>query len=176
MTSDMSTETAAEPPGPAHRAELHVVLARAGRDLGKAAVMLNGACAERLGLHPTEWECVALLMDALPGSLTAGQLAEETGLTTGAVTGVLDRLEGKRWVRRERDPNDRRRVIVRLLPEQPSLVTGVLSGLQDDMLDLQEGYSEEDLRACAALLFGASEVLRSYALTLRAESRREPAD
>jgi hypothetical protein len=39
------------------------------------------------------------------------------------------------------------------------------------MLDLQEGYSEEVLRACAALLFGASEVLRSHALTLRAETR-----
>jgi DNA-binding MarR family transcriptional regulator len=161
----------AEMPSATQRAELHTVLIRAGRSLGKASVMLNGACAERLGLHPTEWECVGLLIDALPTSLTAGQIAEETGLTTGAVTGLLDRLEGKRWVTRERDPTDRRRVIVRLLPNQPSRVAEVLAGMRDDMLGLQEGYSEEVLRACAALLFGASEILRSHALTLRAETR-----
>ena len=160
-----------EMPSPTQRAELHAVLVRAGRSLGKASAMLNGACAERLGLHATEWECVSLLIDALPSSLTAGQVAEQTGLTTGAVTGVLDRLEGKRWVTRERDPKDRRRVIVRLLPNQPSRVAEVLAGMQQDMLGLQDGYSEEELRACAALLFGASEVLRSYALTLRAETR-----
>jgi DNA-binding MarR family transcriptional regulator len=89
---------------------------------------------------------------------------------------VLDRLEGKRWVTRERDPNDRRRVIVRLLPNQPSRVAEVLAGMQDDMLGLQEGYSEEVLRACAALLFGASEILRSHALTLRAETRNAPSE
>ena len=163
MSAEMSSAT--------QRAELHAVLVRAGRSLGKASVMLNGACAERLGLHPTEWECVGLLIDALPSSLTAGQLAEQTGLTTGAVTGVLDRLEGKRWVTRERDLNDRRRVIVKLLPNQPSRVAELLAGMQHDMLGLQEDYSEEVLRACAALLFGASEVLRSYALSLRAETR-----
>jgi DNA-binding MarR family transcriptional regulator len=161
----------AEMPSATQRTELHAELIRAGRSLGKASVMLNGACAERLGLHPTEWECVGILIDALPTSLTAGQIAEETGLTTGAVTGLLDRLEGKRWVTRERDPNDRRRVIVRLLPNQPSRVAEVLAGTRDDMLGLQEDYSEEVLRACATLLFGASEILRSHALTLRAETR-----
>jgi DNA-binding MarR family transcriptional regulator len=165
----------AETPSATQRAELHTALIRAGRALGKASVMLNGACAERLGLHPTEWECIGLLIDALPSNLTAGQIAEQTGLTTGAVTGVLDRLVGKRWVTRERDPNDRRRVIVRLLPNQPSRVAEVLAGTRDDMLGLQEGYSEEVLRACAALLFGASEILRSHALTLRAQTRSNDA-
>jgi DNA-binding MarR family transcriptional regulator len=163
----MSTEMSSATP----RSELLTVLTRAGRSLGKASAMLNTACAEHLGLHATEWECVSLLIDVLPEGLTAGQVAEQTGLTTGAVTGVLDRLEGKRWIARERDPNDRRRVIVRLLPNRPSRVAEVLAGMQVDMLDLQEGYSEEVLRACAALLFGASEILRSHALTLRAQTR-----
>lgn len=152
------------------RADLHAVLTRAGRALGKAAGMLNGACAERLGLHPTEWECVNLLLDAQPQPLTAGQLAAQSGLTTGAVTGVLDRLEAKRWVSRDRDPSDRRRVIVRLLPDRPAHIAEILAGMQDDMLALQAGYSEEVLEACAALLFGASEILRGYAITLRSES------
>lgn len=156
-------------PSDNRRADLHAVLTRAGRSLGKAAGMLNTACAERLGLHATEWECVNLLVDALPQPLTAGQLAAHSGLTTGAVTGVLDRLEAKRWVNRERDPNDRRRVIVRLRPDRPGHIAEILGGMQDDMLALQADYSEEALEACAALLFGASEILRSYALTLRAQ-------
>src|SRR6266536_6052904 len=48
------------------------------------------------------------------GASTAGQLADLTGLTTGAITGMLNRLEKAGLVRRERDPNDGRRVIVRL--------------------------------------------------------------
>jgi DNA-binding MarR family transcriptional regulator len=158
------------------RADLHVVLTRAGRSLGKAAGMLNAACAERLGLHATEWETVNLLLDALPQPLTAGQLAASSGLTTGAVTGVLDRLEAKRWVTRERDPKDRRRVIVRLLPERPSDIAEILAGMQEDMLALQADHSEEVLEACAALMFGASEILRSYAVALRAQRRPDRSD
>jgi DNA-binding MarR family transcriptional regulator len=55
--------------------------------------MLLAACADRLGLHSTDWGCVLLLNEALPEPRTAGQLAELTGLTTGAVSGVVDRLE-----------------------------------------------------------------------------------
>lgn len=130
--------------------------------------MLNAACAETLGLHVTEWECVGLLIDSMPEPLTAGQIAELTGLTTGAVTGVLDRLESKGWISRRRDPDDRRRVIVTLLPGGSTRVVSVLAGMQDDMLALQDEYPEDLLRACAGLLEAASEVLRSYALALRA--------
>lgn len=151
------------------RTELHTVLTQAGRSLGKASAMLNAACAEHLGLHPTEWECVGLLMGSRPEALTAGQLAEHSGLTTGAVTGLLDRLEAKGWVRRERDPHDRRRVIVRLLPRRIPQAVAVLAGMQDDMLRLQDGYPEEAIRDCAALMMGASEILRTYALALRSE-------
>jgi DNA-binding MarR family transcriptional regulator len=76
------------------------------------SVLLSNAVAERLGLNLTDLECTDLLY--LSGPLTAGQLAELTGLTTGAITGVLDRLEQGGYVRRERDPDDRRRVIVHL--------------------------------------------------------------
>ncbi len=66
-----------------------------------------------MGLNATDHKAADLLMQR--GPLTAGELASLTGLTTGAVTGMIDRLEAAGWVRRGRDPADRRRVIVTLV-------------------------------------------------------------
>lgn len=74
------------------------------------SVMFSQTVAEKAGLHPTDNECLDFLI--LNGPLTAGQLSHLTGLTTGAVTAMIDRLEKAGFVRRERDQNDRRRVIV----------------------------------------------------------------
>jgi DNA-binding MarR family transcriptional regulator len=65
---------------------------------------------ESVGLNSTDIGSLCLLL--LHGPMPAGRLAELTGLTTGAVTGVLDRLEKANLARRELDPADRRRVIV----------------------------------------------------------------
>jgi DNA-binding MarR family transcriptional regulator len=65
---------------------------------------------EDVGVNPTDLGALCLLL--LHGPAPAGRLAELTGLTTGAVTGVIDRLEKGGFVRRELDPADRRRVIV----------------------------------------------------------------
>jgi DNA-binding MarR family transcriptional regulator len=151
----------------ARRAALANELTIAGRHLGKASAMLNQALADHVGLHPTEWECVGLLMDAGPTPLTAGRIAELTGLTTGAVTGVIDRLERKGWVRRERDPSDRRRVIVHVVPEALAAVGGALGGMLEDMRALEEHYSEDELAAMVDLLGRATEVLRFHARKLR---------
>jgi DNA-binding MarR family transcriptional regulator len=86
------------------------------RDLGEAVDLFQQVAADRLGLNRTDLTVLSLL-DAR-GPLTAGQLAEATGLTTGAVTGVADRLEKAGYARREPDPDDRRRVIVTLLRDR----------------------------------------------------------
>ena len=65
---------------------------------------------EQVGVNPTDLGALCLLL--LHGPAPAGRLAELTGLTTGAVTGVIDRLETGGFVRREDDPADRRKVIV----------------------------------------------------------------
>jgi len=73
-------------------------------------VMFHQAAALRMGLNPTDVKCVGVLRET--GPIPAGELAVLTGLTSGAVTGVIDRLEKAGLVRRVDDPNDRRRVIV----------------------------------------------------------------
>src|ERR1700733_7842659 len=84
------------------------------RRAGAAMQLLGAASAERIGINVTDLNCLNLL--ALTGQMTAGELARETGLTTASITGVLDRLEEAGFVRRERDPKDRRRGIVNLNP------------------------------------------------------------
>jgi len=77
--------------------------------------MFHQAVADQLGLNTTDHKCLDLLNDQ--GSLTAGQLAELTGLTTGAITGVIDRLEAAKFVRRVYDEKDRRKVIIKPINE-----------------------------------------------------------
>jgi DNA-binding MarR family transcriptional regulator len=75
------------------------------------AIVYNLLASEALGLAPADLVCMCLLQ--LHGPATPGWIAEVTGLSTGAVTGVVDRLERAGYVTRARDPQDRRRVIVR---------------------------------------------------------------
>ena len=99
----------------------------------------NFEAIEAVGLNPTDLGSLCLLL--LHGPAPAGRLAELTGLTTGAVTGVIDRLEGGRFVRREVDPTDRRKVIVvpdrdrvdrDLFPHFPSLQRAAAQKFYDD--------------------------------------------
>src|SRR5215207_8632807 len=86
------------------------------------SVILSEAVAAKVGLHPTDNECLDFLL--LNGPLTAGKLSELTGLTTGAVTAMIDRLERAGYVRREHDQQDRRRVIV--IPNQEKIYAEIM--------------------------------------------------
>jgi DNA-binding MarR family transcriptional regulator len=87
------------------------------------AVGLHGmAGAEAAGLHASEWYALSLI--SLEGSLTSGELSARTGLTTGATTRLVDRLQRAGYVRRVADPADRRKVLI-----EP--VTDALSGIED---------------------------------------------
>src|SRR4051794_6569019 len=79
------------------------------RNMGAQAVLFHVQVADALGLNATDLRCLVIAGDA---PVTAGRLAELTGLTSGAITGVIDRLERGRFVRRSEDPRDRRRVVI----------------------------------------------------------------
>lgn len=98
------------------RSDLRRTLAGELRSLSIELVLLTQAIADRFGLNATDLQCLSLLTSA--GPMTAGELAERIALTTGAVTGVIDRLERAGLVSRTRDPADRRRVIVQPLAEE----------------------------------------------------------
>jgi DNA-binding MarR family transcriptional regulator len=92
------------------KAELVAALVDTMRELSTATILFHQAVADRLAMNVTDHKCAGIL--AQSGPITAGELAARTGLTTGAITGVIDRLEKAGFVRRARDAGDRRRVIV----------------------------------------------------------------
>jgi DNA-binding MarR family transcriptional regulator len=82
----------------------------------------------------------------LEGRVTAGRLAEVTGLTTGAITGVVDRLEKAGLVRRERDETDRRKVFIAVVPEKAMKIGELYVPMQQAMEKVWSTYSDEELR------------------------------
>jgi len=92
------------------KSELIQELNRQLRYTSATSVMFSQVVADKVGIHSTDNECLDFLL--LNGPSTAGQLSELTGLTTGAITTVIDRLEKAGYVKRERDKDDRRKVIV----------------------------------------------------------------
>ncbi|MEU3201369.1 MULTISPECIES: MarR family winged helix-turn-helix transcriptional regulator [unclassified Streptomyces] len=99
------------------RPRLMAELAVVSRRYMASYALFNQALADHLGLHPTDLQCLNLLT-LEGGPVTTGRIAELTGLTTGAATRLVDRLERAGYVVRERDAGDRRLVLVAPVPEK----------------------------------------------------------
>lgn len=93
-----------------NRKELIQELNQQVRDNGNTNVLLVHAIAQHVGLSAAEFECCSLIQDE--GPFTAGELAKRCHITTGGMTGMLDRLERAGFVKRSADTHDRRRVLV----------------------------------------------------------------
>jgi len=124
------------------RALLAAVL-REVRRMTAQSVLIGQAVSERFGLSSSDLECLDLAL--LSGGATAGEFAKATGLTTGAITGVIDRLERAGYVRRENDPTDRRKVIVRARPTMTRRIAPLYDSLQREMTALWSEYSDQQL-------------------------------
>ncbi|MFB7463483.1 MarR family winged helix-turn-helix transcriptional regulator [Streptomyces sp. NPDC056224] len=108
------------------------------------AVGLHGlAGAEAAGLQASEW--YALSRITLAGGLTSGELAAGTGLTTGATTRLIDRLERAGYVRRTADPADRRKVVVEAVAGTSAEVEAVVGPARRRIADVLAGYTPEQL-------------------------------
>jgi predicted transcriptional regulator len=94
-------------------------LVEASMETIRISVLWASAVAKHVGIQPTDLFAIAFLLEAL--TATAGELMETTGLTSGATTAMIDRLVSAGVVARERDPEDGRRVIVRLIEPPPSV-------------------------------------------------------
>jgi DNA-binding MarR family transcriptional regulator len=117
------------------------------RRMGAQSVMKSQAIAERFGLHTTDLECLDLIY--LRGRASAGELAKATGLTSGAMTTLIDRLEAAGYVVREADPTDRRRRYVRIRAEAIEPIKAVYAPMQSAMFNLWASFSPRDLRVIA---------------------------
>jgi DNA-binding MarR family transcriptional regulator len=114
------------------------------RSMGAQAVLFHVQVAEALGLNATDLRCLVIAGDA---PVTAGRLAELTGLTTGAITGVIDRLERGRFVRRREDPRDRRRVVIEATHERDADVHRLFAPLGPGMHAVLSRFGERELQA-----------------------------
>ena len=101
------------------------------------------AVADAIGVNRTDMRCMDVLDQR--GRLTAGQLAEASGLTTGAVTAMIDRMERAGYVTRVRDPEDRRRVFVELTPEAKKRGHELYEPLAKGWPEMAKRYSDHDL-------------------------------
>lgn len=126
------------------RAALMHELENALRRGSAQGAIFGQTVANTVGISGSDLECLDFLN--LEGRVTAGRLAEVTGLTTGAITGVIDRLEKAAMVRRERDPDDRRKVFIATIPENVARVGRFYEHMQRGMVKLWETYSDAELR------------------------------
>jgi DNA-binding MarR family transcriptional regulator len=141
MPEAKSTRTSALP----DRGELLRRLWDLGRKMSTQTVFLHQAIAQSAGLNATDTKCVDLVLRGPPGAVTAGWLSQATGLTTGAVTHILDRLEKRKLVARVRDTRDRRKVFVRAIEENLRPLVPRFEALGNAYLKLMEGYSDREL-------------------------------
>lgn len=128
----------------AARVKLLTDLDREFRQASGLGVVFSQAVAARLGITGSDLECLDFI-GLRGGVASAGELAEATGLTTGAVTGMIDRLERAGFAERDRDPADRRKVLVRLLSAAEKRIAPIYTSLQHSMQELLSQYSDEEL-------------------------------
>jgi DNA-binding MarR family transcriptional regulator len=121
--------------------------------------------AIRFGLSESDIETLESLIEM--GATTAGRLSELTGLTSGAVTRVIDRLEQAGYVRRMPDPADRRRVIVEIVPEKVAAVQATLGRIGQASAEEIGRYTDAQLDLINDFLTRMEQITRDEATTLR---------
>ncbi|MDH6370214.1 MarR family transcriptional regulator [Paenibacillus sp. VTT E-133280] len=127
------------------------------RGLGTRTVVYQQNVAASLGLYNNDFLSVDILREK--GPITAGELSKLTGLATGSVTALIDRLEKNGYVRRQNDPNDRRKVIIVPLYENKEDVIDTYLPLHTAMVKLAASYTDEELALISQFLGKASTVL-----------------
>src|SRR6267378_3202244 len=129
---------------PKARAALMQELENAMRRSSAQGVLFGQTVANVAGISGSDLECLDFLN--LEGRVTAGRLAEVTGLTTGAITGVVDRLEKAGFVRRERDESDRRKVFIVPVAERMMEIGRLYELVKRAMQKQCEDYSDAELK------------------------------
>jgi DNA-binding MarR family transcriptional regulator len=137
-----------------------------------ATVLFHHAVAERLGIGPTDHKCLDLLRER--GAMTGSELAAATGLTSGAVTVAVARLERAGYLHREPDPHDRRKQVLSPAPERTAEIHAALAPIRRDVAALLGQFDEHQLGAIATFLEGTAALLYRNSALLRVEPAHTP--
>ncbi len=131
----------------------------------------DAQAAKRLGVNDTDLHCLNIIESR--GGLTAGELAKDSGLTTGAVTGVIDRLEKAGYARRVADPGDRRRVKVEVTEDFYTRADEIWGPLATEFqAALADRFTPKELEGFAELLRTTSAIAARHTDRLRAMGQR----
>lgn len=134
-----------------------------GREHSDATVLFHATMAGLLDLHPTDYKTLGLLERS--GPLSAGEIARHAGLAPASVTDLLDRLERRGFIRRVRDPADRRRVLAEPAMDRVEAARGRFASTRRSLAELFDRYSEAELAVIA-------DFLGRNAARLREETRK----
>ncbi|HEV3004224.1 MAG TPA: MarR family transcriptional regulator [Pirellulales bacterium] len=149
------------------RNELIETLLAALRNGGTHSMLFHALVAERLGLYATDHKCLDFLLRE--GPITAGRLSELTGLTTGAITGIVDRLEQAGFVARQRDEQDRRKVIVQPdIRRIESEIGPLFASLARAARGLFSSYSDNELAVIHDFVMRSQRMMQEESAKLRA--------
>jgi DNA-binding MarR family transcriptional regulator len=148
-------------------------LVDAFRHSGNLDRAFDTLAARRLGVNLTDLDCLNVIERR--GSVTAGELAADAGLTSGAITGVIDRLEGAGFARRERDPADRRRVTVAVTPAFYAAAGGIWGPVKQDWdTTIAARFTGEQLDVIVAFLQTAGAITRRHVERVEGELAGPP--
>jgi DNA-binding MarR family transcriptional regulator len=125
------------------RGEAHRRLTEAVRGAQRASDMLDEAFCDFLGINRTDGRCLDIVQER--GQMTAGELAREVGITSGAVTAMIDRLEAAGLLQRKNDPGDRRKVLIELTPEAKRLGEEVYGPLAHASVPYLESLEDHEI-------------------------------
>lgn len=153
----------------AERDRVVAELVRETQRLARQLVRLYGAVADQLGVPITDLTCLGTLRDRRRA--TAGELAAELGLSTGAVTRVIDRLHRAGFVRRLPHPTDGRRVIVELVPEAERSATGLFAGQAAEITEAMERLADGQVEFLLGFVRSRTAGARAEADRLRREGK-----
>ena len=132
------------------RGTLNRAIREALRDLSVELSLLNQRVSGHLDLKGTDLQCLDLI--DRHGPLSPSMLARLAGLHPATMTGVIDRLERGGWIMRERDPSDRRGVVLQPVPGRRADILRLAAGMNAELAKICADYSSDDLELIARFL------------------------
>jgi DNA-binding MarR family transcriptional regulator len=141
--------------------ERHELLRRMwelGREMSTQTVFLHQAIAQSAGLNATDTKCIDLILRCENEHATAGWLSQQSGLTTGAITHILDRLEKRHYIRRIRDTQDRRRIFIEVNLASVKPLQPKYEAIGNAYMAMLEKFTDAELQLICDYLEKTSEV------------------